>query len=223
MDLPVLEIERVAHVGAMDLTLKTQGSYEGAGLSVSLHPSSWASIARLGEDGYILERPGARFIDRLALTKLQIADIVQWGRDEGLVSDGETWKVSYYDAEDEARRSFTVGSREAAEAEAEILERPRITGPMRTPMATPELLSRSMHGRTDASPDLVFDLTLVALAESLGYDGVWWRERHDPARLSAPRGVIVPGMVEDWSASPADRLQLEAFQDDPSPSRGPRP
>lgn len=223
MEFPILNIDRVAHVGSLDASHKARGSYEGSGLSVSLHPLSWASIAKLGDSGFILEREGARFIDRMAVGKADIEAILQWGRERGLVEDGMTWRVSYYDADDEARRFFTVASREDAEAEAEILENPRITGPKATPRATQALLDLSMQDRPDLSPDMVVDLVLMAMAEEHDVDGVWWRERHDPERLSAPRGVILLGRLCGWSRTECDLATLAEFQDDPDFRPGLRP
>ena len=35
------------HVGSMDISKKTRNSYEGNGLSVSICPSAWESIAKI--------------------------------------------------------------------------------------------------------------------------------------------------------------------------------
>ena len=38
------------HVGSMNPRIKRPGSYEGAGLSVSVHPEDWQQIAEIGGD-----------------------------------------------------------------------------------------------------------------------------------------------------------------------------
>jgi len=42
--LPIKKLNKVYHVGTMDITKKSFDSYEGSGLSISLHPEEWKKI-----------------------------------------------------------------------------------------------------------------------------------------------------------------------------------
>ncbi len=204
-----VEHPRVAHVGTMDRNRKTDGSQEGAGLSVSLHPVAWMHIWSLGDSGFILEGPG-RFIDAMSLTTEEKSRIIAWGLDHGLLEESVVYAVSYHDDELERAVEFEMPSLEAAEAEAEEYLDATIE-PRQSTTATVKLAELSDHDPRRRGPqhiptDFQFDLVLnlYAEAECADIDGVWWNERLDPERHLAPRGVILPSRITQWQAIPAD-------------------
>lgn len=215
--MKILQHPRVAHVGTMDREHKADGSQEGAGLSVSLHPVAWMRIWSLGDSGFILEGPG-RFIDAMSLTPEEKSMIIEWGMDQGLIEECTVYAVRYHDDELERSVEFEMPTMEAAEAEAEEYLDATIK-PRQSTAATVKLAELSDHNPDRRGPqhiptDFQFDLVLNLFAEKecADIDGVWWNERLDPERHQAPRGVILPSRIGQWDATPADFAALCGLQ-----------
>ena len=73
------------HVGSMNPKDKRPGSYEGAGLSVSVHPEDWQQIAEIGGDLWEFTKKGNKFVNFHRLTKAQREIVAQWGIQNGYV------------------------------------------------------------------------------------------------------------------------------------------
>jgi hypothetical protein len=198
--IPTKSFPKLFHVGTMNHADKRRGSYEGSGLSVSLHPEAWTAIARLGHQVWTCERPNNRFVDFLELSEAQHRLIANWAIDAGLATRGSVWRVDYVDDETDERRWITMTNRTEAQEEAAALREVAIEVP-NTLIAAPELLARMMQDRSE--PSNAADLTTIAYAEDvLQIDGVWWNERLDILGLSAPRAVIVPSAIPRWTFTP---------------------
>lgn len=217
---------RVAHVGTMDRESKNAGSLEGTGLSVSIHPIAWARIHRIGDSGFILEGCG-RFLDAMKMSPQEVDDVMAWGMDEGLVVEAEVHVMSYQDDELDAVVSAEFATFEEAEEEAEAYEDATIIS-MSSTVATAKLAELTHQNPDRLGPDQLsrstqVDLVLSLWAEKmLAVDGVWWNERLDPERYSAPRGMIFQSKVQAWTAVPADFNALCAFQNSDGRSHRPR-
>lgn len=198
---PTRSFRKLWHVGSMNPADKRQGSYEGAGLSVSINPDEWRQIARgaVSGDTWVLTKPSNAFLNFWKIGKRQWAIIRQWAIDGGWAEAKTQYRVSWWDEELDDTVSFIFDTREEADAESdpeyntgiEIKEVPTgLTG-------TAKLASRCHQRTSDSSPQ---DLLATVYAEDvLGLDGVWWNDYLDPDRLSAPRGVIVPSKVSGWN------------------------
>ncbi len=213
----IIEHRRVAHVGTMDRGLKANGSQEGAGLSVSLHPVAWMRIWSLCDSGFILEGPGL-FIDAMKITADEKSQIFGWGLENGLLERTVVYTVGYHDDELGRFVEFEMPTREAAEAEAEEYDDATVRLCNST-AATEKLATLSGHDHRCRDPqfiptDFQFDLVLnlYAEAEFTDVDGIWWSERLDPERHQAPRGAILPSRIDRWEAHPADFPALCDFQ-----------
>ncbi len=199
--MKIIKIDAVTHIGEIDIAKKSKGSYEGPGLSVSVHPGAWSHIAEIGTDGFILRKKELplEFADALRLTKSEMTKINQWALENELLVYSEVFEVSYFAEDTETRRSFECQSREEAESEIEDMLRPRIKGPLLKLKATQKLLDISYCRDTPEriSSALAFDYALIAYAEAnLAVDGVWWEEELDAYELSAPRGVLFNQKLE---------------------------
>lgn len=201
---PVIRHREVFHVGTFNPSDKSdQGdSFEGDGLSVSLHPQEWISIARLGG------RPTwklscsddlGNFLDAHALSTLQISELCLWGQKEGFVSSEVRWKASWVDCEDSSEngssRVWSLHStKEAALIEVEDLDGHQVE--------CVEFFcgTSKMSGRCGFNPDDMnsLDILKTFFAEEHGLDGVWWQDTLDPFSLSAPRGVINKSRLASW-------------------------
>lgn len=213
--MKVITFPAVTHLGEMDLAKKKPGSYEGAGLSVSVHPMAWGMIANLGCEGFIL-RPAngeVRLLDCRTLSKADRSTVETWGTNNGYLEPCELFKVSYYDADLDARAYFLFDRKEKAQSEARELERARVTGPIKDIRGTTKLLSETSQDAR-SSNDIVgtfaFDLVMTLYAEkALDVDGVWWSETLDPFNHSAPRGVIFNSRIGQFEAIDYDFSHLD--------------
>ena len=239
MQIPVIHLGRVFHVGSMDPSrLGANGSsQEGRCLSVSLCPNAWTSIARLGGNPWHeLTRKDGAFLDVHAVLDdpETLRTAVDWAVGEGLAGRATLWRAWRYDDEAESWGYMTLATEAEAFEEAgggDLYDEPcQVEGPdgrpgieaAETVVGTPALAALTGF-RHDASGDAT-DAVLVAWALSVaaeavpgGLDGVWWREEYDPDVLSAPRAGIFPDRVPGWAAariaprSVDDEEELEAM------------
>ena len=200
---PTRSFRKLWHVGSMNPADKRMGSYEGAGLSVSLHPEEWQQIARgaVSGDTWEMTKGANSFLDYWKIGKPRWTVIRQWAIENGWAEACVQYRVSWWDEELEDTVSFVFDTREEAEAESdpEYNEDIEIT-PLQTGMTGTAKLATRCHQRGPSSSPQ--DLLAVVYAEDvLGLDGVWWNDMLDPQRLSAPRGVIVPTKLSSWRSA----------------------
>lgn len=206
-DYPARPFDVLFHVGSLDPAAKKSQSYEGQGLSVSVHPEDWAAIARLGgSPTWALTKDGGALLDHHALSPEQSAAITAWGVTAGYVEPVTVWSVSWYDEELDSTVAMLCTTIEEARAEAEeiceVYETEDGDAVVPVPVAA--------HAATAAFPDATVtagDLNpfepLAALwvsAHRPDLDGVWFEDRYAPELLSCPRGVIAPDRVAGWAA-----------------------
>ena len=202
---PLRRFERLFHVGRLDPAAKGIDSHEGDGLSVSRHPEDWRAIARLGDAPvWDIDTRDARFLDFYAFRRDRAAlnAACDWAVEQGYLERGRVYVVTVPDeeeggslvfrfldeaeAEEEARGYLEVDL-DGDELEAAVTKAVRRTAGY---VPTARLAGRMRHER-DVPLALVVDLAVVAYAEDvLDVDGVWWEDTYDPARYSAPRGVL---------------------------------
>jgi len=176
------------------------GSYEGIGLSVSVHPEAWMHIVKLGgfpirklarEDGNV-----GRFVD--AYDRLEEARA--WALARGWLAGRPGWEVSWCDDEMEDTMSMQLLDEQEAREEADGRgELRQIT----IWVASGELLTRldvhygkqkyDQHGSLDG--ELLNRWTAITRPE---LDGVWWDSELDETRLTAPGGIILPEKLAEW-------------------------
>lgn len=193
---PTITLNKLYHVGSLDASKKRTGSYEGAGLSVSTHPDAWRQIARgqVTGDTYKVSKPNNVFLNAHKLTKPAIKSIADWAVEAKLIEPVLTYRVSHYDDELDSEVYSDYESLEDAKLEADdISDIKIIKGGYKS---TDKLKSLTNNPRI--TPTNILDYVLPLYAEDRGYDGVWWQDKLDPSRYSAPRGVILPSKVSSW-------------------------
>lgn len=221
--LPLLLIPKLFHVGSLDADDKgcRAPSNEGNGLSVSLHPEAWTSIARLG--GFptwevSLPSGAGRFLDSHALTKEQNGRVEQWAVEQGLLTPQERWEASWLDEDDVGpddkprRVSFLFNTKAEALSEYEESEVEVSVVPTTILCATEKAHARCGFNINDMNS---VDIATTFYAEDHDLDGVWWNDRLAVHALLAPRGVINVTRLAAW-----DKQCLEDAK--PAPRR-PRP
>lgn len=193
--------QRVYHVGQLEPDLhqsdRRHASLEGAGLSVSEHPTAWRTIAKLGGFPlYVLKlrdgTPG-RFVDLTAERELKYVAVSQ-----GLLRPSPVWRLWSTDEEGEERyMEFADAASAEREAGADVGDRvEQVSGFTATPKLH-KLWAKDFHGKVWAAVSMG---VLYALEASGDADGAWWNEILDPANLSAPRGVIFRSRLSNWQA-----------------------
>lgn len=208
MKPPVIRLDRVWHVGDLEAPSKRRNSYEGAGLSVSVHPAAWRMIARGWVDGptWQMDRKNSRFLDALTIGPKMRREILTWAESQGYAHATDLWTWTYWDDELEEEVHQVFLSRKEALDEADCDdEDDGIIKVVRGHVSTPALDVIAMQDSPSRGSRAVLDLVLPVYAEQvLGLDGVWWAERLDPLCHSAPRGVIAAGRVQEWSVTRCD-------------------
>ena len=192
-----ITLNKLYHVGSLDASKKRTGSYEGSGLSVSTHPDAWRQIARghVTGDTYQVSKPNNVFLNAHKLSKQAKEAIAAWAVKAKLIEPVVIYRVSYYDDELESKVYSDYESLEDAKAEAyNPSDIKTIKGGYKS---TDKLKSLTNNPRID--PTGILDYVLPIYAEAQGYDGVWWQDKLDPSRYSAPRGVILPSKVSSWN------------------------
>jgi 8-oxo-dGTP pyrophosphatase MutT (NUDIX family)/GNAT superfamily N-acetyltransferase len=194
--------KKLWHVGDMKAKSKGEGSLEGAGLSVSVHPEEWKGIAEIGGPTWELTKAGNKFLNFHRLSKQQRKQITQWGVANGYVTEiAIGWRWVYFDSESDEERYLEFETEQEARDEMEGQGEGEVVPAKGSSMkGTDKLKQRTKNPRAD---DMVvaFDLLVTVYAEEeLDCDGVWWEDTFDPASLSAPRGVIFPAKLSSWRA-----------------------
>ena len=214
--MPTVSLKDLYHVGTLDASKKGDFSYEGAGLSVTTEPDAWRRIARgqVAGDTHSVAKANNNFLDSHKLTSQHNEQIKQWAIDNGFLEQQETVTVSWYDDEMDDTLSQTFNSMADAEAEhGEYMDDYDVDVDKGGVVPTAKLKKATGQSRIEATGVLEYVLPLYA--ESLGLDGVWWADELDVNKLSAPRGVIVPGKVDSFKFN---RMN-ENFADGKKPGR----
>jgi hypothetical protein len=92
-DWPSRTFDKVYHVGTMEVANKSGGSWEGAGLSVSLTPKLWIRyIPHLMDNVeatvWMGTRSGNHFLDFAHLGRHHFSLIIKWSEANGYLHDG---------------------------------------------------------------------------------------------------------------------------------------
>jgi len=210
MTLPFIENDSVFHVGQLDPSDRAaqgKSSMEAFCVSVSEHPDDWRRIARLGAaPTWELSRPGAKWLDVLALSKEQEAEIAQWGIERGLARNADIWRAWLSD-EEGAPFYLSCASEDLAEQEADAENDEDGPGPdgcyvdhIKGLCLTEDGMAR-LERWCDPMDGLGGLVILYAreVIDDPDVVGLWWNETHDPARLSCPRGAVLPEKLAEFS------------------------
>jgi hypothetical protein len=194
--IPVVRLETVYHVGDLDPLRKNRGSYEADCLSVSLCPDAWRTIARLSGPTYELKKRNGLFIDVLRMSQTARRDLVRWAEHHGYIKRKTMYRAVVTRDDDTGRPGYAWFPNRA-DARTESLMGESV-GAKQPWVATEKLLNLQGVLKTLVDRDAV-DLAIMTWAESVGADGVLWREIYAPERLSAPRGGIFARRLGEWT------------------------
>lgn len=224
MLFPEIQKDSWFHVGDLSKKVK-RNSYEGSGLSISTVPNSWIKIARLSGELFELNKPDGRFLDVLALSLSSRRTVFEWAIVNKYLSTKELWVYDYFDDE---YRSFYQMEFESLEELLRAVELDELDEEERTRLFSPpskmkrERKQSSIFGveRYQATEKLLLveewegvctsstaeDFAISRYTdEVLQMDGLYWDERHDEARMCAPRAVIFQSRLEEWNVTTQKR------------------
>lgn len=187
--------DEVFHVGSLDLADRSKSSYEGDGLSVSVHPEDWSAIARIGGATWVLRKPEQAQFCFASYHNLNETDrdlLRAWALVRGWVEQRTVYRVSWED-EDYLDTVYTEFDTEAqARDEAESRHDEDGTDTHLSPVLVWRPTATFPEGRLSRDCDPTDVLLAVYVRETRpDLDGVWWDDDYEPDRLSAPRGVLV--------------------------------
>lgn len=202
MTTPFTKIDTVWHVGTLEIADRTdRRSLEGNMLSVSEFPDVWAEIARCGNATWVLSREDALWLDALALTRDQDAEIVAWAVEHGFAIEAPIWRVWHFDGEADDWAYFEFDNEEDARKELDDPEDlegydiPSESGGQLDRLDGVVLTDAGMEAvgrwaaKTHAQDALVMIWAdRVLKPEHPDLMGVWWYEDDNPLGLSCPRG-----------------------------------
>lgn len=228
MDLPVIFLPAVYHVGTLDAghrgPAEQRSSYEGAALSVSLTPDAWRRIAGLNGPCWALKHPAAAYLDAQHLDLRTLTTVAAWAEAQGLAVMRDGWSAHIWDEELEAWCTTLHESKEAADVECEDLDPElRTGGHCRYLTLTEDGAAASNISFAVASRMDCMDLAIILWAERVlaptlpDLVGCWWRDAYEPEALSAPRGAVFQGALKrfqvEQTGTPGDvedRVELSA-------------
>ena len=212
MPVPELSFEKLYHVGELDMSKKKGWSLEGSGMSVSRNPLAWRKIAWLEGSIHEFDVADNRFLDWYELSSEQKDAINEWGIEKGYLESTTLYKVSYWDDELDDESFLICETLEEATEEAEMREvEPE---PFEGYVATDLFPDRKYIG-TATNYDQVIAAVWVN-EEAPELDGVWWADRLDTSRDSAPRGVLAGNKIAEWisSSQVADESTIDEDEDE---------
>lgn len=229
MRFPARRFRGLAHVGDLTTTSRVHrgvgASYEGFGLSVSLHPEAWSDIARAGGRTWLLRRKDkkqGRFVDMRRLTKKTKSALLDEAERAGLGKRIPIWQSCYYDSEQEDWLCTDWYKKKDAENDAAYYYKneedtdAKVKASVGWKSSTTFKRQWRKTFKTSLPLGMAEDQALLTVMASHNtHDGAWWDETFDPGNLSAPRGVIfekaqpqwdrcaLNGPKDKWSCSPA--------------------
>lgn len=196
---PIISFDELFHTGTMTASLKKPGSHEGEGLSVTIRAAvdTWKQLARASGDTWKLVKRNNTFLNYHSLTKQQRNDILEWAVKKGWVDINEQFIVSYFDDEMDSDMEAVYDTYDEAFLESGK-NKDMITS-KKMPTSTNKTNTRVGY---KVETVLLLDIIATFYAEDvLKMDGVWWNDKHDASRYTAPRGVIFPSKLSTWSYS----------------------
>jgi hypothetical protein len=209
VDAPCTRLSRVTHIGSLDANQKgiRGDSYEGSGLSFSLHPDAWEAIAKLGgQTWWESDLRDMHVLDGHAMVHAHGEALAQWGVEEGLVVPGTAWLVSWFD--DELNDTMSMWCNSFEQAQDEQRDEDDLIEQRDTYLPTQALRDAMRHQQAAGVVDCsVLDDLAAIWAQRQGLHGVWWKDSLAPDRLSAPRGVLFPEHVDPGKWAPARQPQ----------------
>lgn len=192
--LKTISMPCVYHVGTLKAEDKSDFSYEGDGLSVSLHPSEWSRIASLAGKVFVLENKKGLFADYYAFDSKTVDE---WGLANGYIEPCTLWRY-WFEDDCGQERYIDFTSLEEALEESDCLPEDieEVQGFTPTEKMKTDLGVVTNHALYHEH------LFVMMIGNKYPHiDGVWFNDDLDINALSAPRGTIFKHSLKRWSVN----------------------
>lgn len=193
--MEVLNLSQVSHVGTFNQAHKKSYSYEGDGLSVSLHPDEWRRIARIGGETHLLTKDGAQFAD---FHSMDLDSLDVWGVENQLIEQATFFRITYFD--DEMGSDVYTDYVDPVEAQEELdcMEDPALSVEEVKGYNPTAKMHSEMGVNTDHSEYQKHLFGLYIQQNFPELDGVWFADTLDVLAYSAPAGMIFTNKLTQW-------------------------
>lgn len=193
IELKTISFDKLYHTGTLNINNKKEYNLEGCnGLSVSNLSDTWSQICNhTCGNNYTLTKENNNFLNFHKLTKSDYNSILEWGVDHNYLKETIIYKYTYYDDEMESEMYMTFHSLEEALEECDETELTSESGYL----ATEKFTNINGIGNKD-NIDLI---TVIYVEKETDLDGVFWNDKTDILRLSAPRGIILQNNIKNWN------------------------
>lgn len=206
-NIPIRTFKEIYHIGNMNIENKKEYSLEGQTLSVSMHPDEWGRIAQLGSDTCyaISHNKGLNLVDIYQFMDKYKTEIIHWAIENELAEMKDTFSILLSD-EDDSIMKMTFDNLEDALQELDDGDEYVLSHSYKEsvvlfengepvvfveeqPVLTQDCIQKN---RLQSSTNALDNLAVLYLEEhkSSNIHGVWWNDRLDVLRYSAPRGGI---------------------------------
>jgi SAM-dependent methyltransferase len=193
IELKTISFKELYHKGTLDIKNKNKHNLEGCnGLSVSNTYDTWSKICiNTDGDNYTLTKENNKFLDFQKLTDDDYNAILEWGCDNNYLKESIIYKEFYYDDEMDSDMYVIFHSLEEALKECSpdniIIEKGYI--------ATEEF--KKINGvKNKENIDLI---SVIYTEKETNFDGVFWNDKTDIFKLSAPRAIILQKKLTEWN------------------------
>ena len=218
MRVPIIKVDRLWHIGDLDITRKyTCGtSQEGNLFSVSRCPAAWRQIVKLGGFDLYVGNADYALMDMLSIThpatragrQLQ-SHVRQWAYQQELLEPRTVLQGRYYDDELGQTCLVQLTPQDVEDADPdqyEQIDRVIIHAPT-------EKLCK-IHNLRSSRDEEAFDFALIEWARThhgTTLDGVYWNQHYNPSAYQAPRAGLFEAKIEKLSkcdSFPANEQEL---------------
>ena len=186
----------------MDISKRKNGSYEGRGLSISTEPDAWRSINKGNTygDTYQLIKPNNKFINMHKISKVQFKELYMWGINNGYLKSSTVYTYTYFDDEmdQDLSREFVSYEELLKELDIDEDEYTEKLEDGEIEVSSDGVVITDKFKTVTGSTHIDLIVSIYAQENKLDVDGLYWRDKLDIIRYSAPRGVIFDGKLSDW-------------------------
>lgn len=228
--IPVRHISSIYHIGTLNTQDKKMHSLEGNTLSVSLCPSAWSYIAKLGGNPLwrISNNNSLVFLDIYTFIKQQRSTITTWAIAQKYGYMGASYNVLMGDEEGEdnnnihymACDTLTEAIREISDPDNLLVTDCKNTAHEAYNHNQEVILIKKdiilaqeyMQSHRIAYSTNGIDNLAALYAEthfSAHIHGIWWNDIYDPNRYSAPRGGIFYQHLPTLTITPESFMPID--------------
>ena len=190
--------DSIYHIGTMNIKDRSsRESHEGKSLSVSTEPNAWAKINKgfTGGDLWLLNKKNNKFVDMVKIDNDIWDQLYSWGEQSGYFKQQTMYKYCYYD--DEMDDTLCQEFDTYEEALAEVIDDDEKDNIEKVSGAYIPTEKFKKETGTVFHKDLI--VAIYCINKNINVDGLWWDEKLDILRYSAPRGNIFDHIVHTWN------------------------